>query len=103
MIEGLKVTVLGTELKQLCLQRAAHHSQRAASYENQIKSLEEAKVGNMKYSGGDPVKTLKDKQFEHLAGVAELSFIADHLRLEEWYLLDRQDLAKLGISKSYYE
>lgn len=100
MIEGLKVTVNGAELRELCMKRVVHHRERAKVYESQRVSMEENEIGEMSYSNGDPKKVLKDKWTEHESEAAELEFIAEHLVTNENYLLDREALSKLGIARS---
>ncbi len=102
MIEGLKVTVEGSELGELCESRAVHHESRAETYAKQIVSMNEDKIEGMNYTNGDPVKTLEDRKSHHEGEAAELRFIAGHLVATEQYLLERSDLQKLGICKSRY-
>lgn len=102
MTEGLKVTVKGAELRELCLKRVEHHSQRALVYVDQIASMEANEIEGMNYSGGDPKRQLLERREYHEAEAGELQFIGDHLNLTEDYLLDRSDLQKLGICKGRY-
>lgn len=102
MIEGLKVTVNGAELVLLCKDRALFHLGRAEKYQLQIMSMKQNAIEGMNYTNGDPVKALEDKRFGHEAEASELQFIADHLDICETYLLGRDDLVKLGITKSRY-
>lgn len=102
MIEGLKVTIVGTELRELCTKRAEHHRQRAKVYAGQKASMEENEIGEMTYSNGDPKRVLKDKQTQHESEAGELDFIAAHLVADEQYLLDSSALVKLGIASSRY-
>ena len=102
MIEGLKVTIDGNELRDLCIKRAEHHRQRAKVYAEQKASMEANEVGEMAYSNGDPKRVLKDKQEQHEAEAGELDFIAAHLVTREQYLLDSSALSKLGISRRGY-
>lgn len=102
MIEGIKVTIDGNELKELCESRAAHHRERAATYEQQASNMKEAQIEGMNYTNGNPINTLEDKQHRHANEADELKFIADHVALEETYLLDTNDLNKLGITRSRY-
>jgi hypothetical protein len=97
MIEGLKVTVLGTELRDLAAARATHHAERRSVYAEQVASMEEAKVEGMQYTNGDPVRALKDRMQQHDNEQRELEFIAAHIDLAEHYLLAREDLRRLGI------
>lgn len=102
MIEGLKVTISGTELADLCGQRADHHAERERVYAEQIASMESAKIEGMQYTGGDPVKALADKRAQHASEAAEMRFISEHVEPEESYLLARADLYKLGITASAF-
>ncbi len=47
MIEGLKVTVKGSELRTIAEARAAHHTERAATYAEQIANFKAAAVEGM--------------------------------------------------------
>lgn len=102
MIEGLNVTIVGTELKELCTKRADHHRARAKVYADQQASMEANEIGEMTYSNGDPKRMLKDKTQQHESEAGELDFIAAHLVADEQYLLDSSALVKLGIASSRY-
>lgn len=110
MIEGLKVTVSGTELRDLCLKQAEFHDARRATYSENAKNLadaeqgdEESGLGAIAYTGqADPKKALRDKATQHGNSADELRFIAAHLDLSESYLLDDSALRKLGITKNGY-
>jgi hypothetical protein len=102
MIEGLKVTIVGNELRELCAKRADHHRDRSKVYGEQIAMMEKNEVEGMNYTGGDPKRALADKQTEHESQAGEMDFIAAHLVADEQYLLDSQALVRLGIAKSRY-
>jgi hypothetical protein len=103
MIEGLKVTVPGMELAELCEKRARYHRDRAVVYRNQVQVMQENKIEGMhNTSAGDPAAQLRDKAKTHDGDADEMDFIADHVVLAETYLLGREDLVKLGITKSRY-
>ena len=102
MIEGLKVTVKGDELRTLCLKRASHHQERSAVYSQQVDSMRASNIEGMPHTNGDPVSALNSKKQQHESEAEELIFIADHLKLMEEYLLDSAALQKLGICKSRY-
>lgn len=97
MIEGLNITIKGTELKQLCLKQAEHHRERATIYGEQLASMEKAAIEGMNYSSGDPKRTVKEKQEEHLADAGEMDFIAAHVNEKEEFLLSTGDLKKIGV------
>lgn len=103
MIEGLKVTLTGHKLRELCLARASHHDDRAQVYKNQIASMQSNLVEpaeNM--TNGDPVKALQARQSTHENEASEMRFYADNIALGEEYLLDHSALQKLGIVQSRY-
>lgn len=104
MIEGLKVTIPGAELRQLCEDRAAHHAARVEAYQGQVDSMKSAQVEPMQYSGGDPIKALEDKRDQHQTQGDEMTFIAAHIDTTESYLLDRSDLERIGVVRGsrYY-
>jgi len=102
MIEGIKVTVLGDELRMLCLNRAEHHKQRVQAYTEQVANMESAAVEGMNYTNGNPVQALKDRIKSHAGDADEMEFIASHVKLQEEYLLDSSDLVKLGVARSKY-
>jgi len=101
MIEGLLVTISGSELRALCIKHALHHRERAKIYASQNTSLEENKIeiSDAMAFGSDPKRALKAKREWHESEADELDFIAAHLMHGEQYLLDRDDLAKIGISQ----
>lgn len=102
MVEGLKVTIHGAELRKLCEDRAAHHRDRALVYAGEVERMEASKVEGMQYTSGDPVRALKDKGAMHESSAEEMAFIAEHLDMAEKYLLDMRDLEKLGIVHSRF-
>jgi hypothetical protein len=103
LIEGLKVTVEGKELVELCLSRSEWHAERANLYRNQAASIEANRLEGMhNSSAGNPAEQLKEKAKVHESDSAEMKFIAQHLVPSETYLLCREDLVKLGITKSRY-
>jgi hypothetical protein len=103
MIQGLKVTISGTDVSGLAITRAEFHKARAATYQRQVDSMKSDRAEGTedqeqaKYSNVDPLVQLKDKVTSHLAQESELRFIAKHIDMSERYLLDYQDLQKLGI------
>ena len=67
MIIGLKVTIPGTELKELCIKRGEFHFARSKVYQEQLTNMESNEVESMTYSNGDPKRSLKDKKDQHLS------------------------------------
>jgi hypothetical protein len=101
MIEGLKVTVAATELRELCIKQADFHRRRAAFYEEKEKALEGVPRQQAGYSGQDPLQQMQAKRSEHENAVRELVFIGDHLKDGEEYLLAANDLQRLGIVRRH--
>lgn len=99
MIEGIAVTVTGTELQQLCEERASHHRKRVKIYADQIKGMKRNNIESANLSGGDPIANLESRMDKHVDDAAEMEFTAAHLDLKEKYRLQRDDLARLGICK----
>jgi hypothetical protein len=102
MISGLKVTVSGTELIELCKTRTDEHRERSRAYGKQIEAMKSGRLEGMQYTGGDPIQSLNDRQKKHDADGDEMDFISKHIEPAESYLLDLSDLQKLGICKSRY-
>lgn len=102
MIEGLKVTIAGDELRTLCYERADRCQSQADKADDQAGSIERDALGATGYTNGDPVRALRDLKERYAAEAKELRFIGDHIDIDEEYYLQRADLAYLGIvSRSY--
>ena len=65
MIEGLKLDFSGKELREHLKKKSNHHLERSEFYSKQADSLVAGNAEAMRYSGGDPVKALRDKAAEH--------------------------------------
>jgi hypothetical protein len=102
MIEGLKPTVSGVKLRDICLSRAAHHIDRSKKYDEQLQSMERAEIEGMNYTNGDPKQALRQKRDMHIADSEEMVFLAENLDVSETYILDSDDLSKLGICRRGY-
>lgn len=97
MIQGLKITVLGPELRDLIDKRIAYSQERSEFYADKVKLLEGVEMNAG--SSVDAFHDLTNKRDQHSREAEELAFIADHLDLGETYLLDRSDMQRLGIVK----
>ena len=102
MIEGLKVTVSGVELRKLCNAEVNRQLSRVETYRQQLANFEHAKVEAAQFTGGDPIRALKDKLHDHENSAKEMEFVAEHLVPTETYLLDWAALHKLGIVSKQY-
>lgn len=102
MIEGLKLIVPGSDLIELCKSEAA---KKLASADNIQKILDtvgtEVAAGNVNSN-----TTVNDNGKERMKSMrgeaAELLFHSKYIVADEKYLLERQDLHRLGVVKSAY-
>lgn len=99
MIEGIKITIAGAELKDLCAKQAREHHDKAVHYQENLKTVQEMSDRNSSFNAAEQVER---KISTHSIQAAELQFIADHLDINEIFLLDTNDLVKLGISYRGY-
>jgi len=102
MIEGLQFDIEFDEMEKHLLDKALHHDERRLFYGKQAKMLEDGKAEGMDYTGGDPVKALRDKGVVHQNRSELFQFMADHLIAGETYRLSESDLMTLEfISRRY--
>lgn len=102
MIEGLLFDIEFEEMLEHLRVKALHHEERRLFYEESAERLEEGKVEGMDYSGGDPIKALRDKGQIHQNRSELFMFMADHLIEGETYRLSESDLMTLEfISRRY--
>lgn len=104
VIEGLKVTLPADKLVELCKKQAEYHGIRAQAHAKQIEMLKQndiADTSNSNSSGRSVIENHESRKLGHESEQAELLFIADHLSPAH-YLLDANDLVKLGIRKRAY-
>lgn len=103
MIEGLKVTVKGSELKDLAHKQAIFHSERAEFYKRQVQEYEKfADQDSPSGSRQSPKEAASQKFNEHNIKYDYLMFVSSHLIESEDYLLSESDLVQLGIVKRTY-
>jgi hypothetical protein len=109
MIEGLRVTVPGTEVKALLEERAKYHSQRSSDYRRTwetlsaaMGSLQEEDMPKMSSMNNDPVAQAKAGIERHTAKEKENTFMAKFVKTEEDFLLGTEDLHRLGVIESRY-
>lgn len=102
MIEGLHFDIEFGEMQEHLRERARHHDERRVFYGKQAGTLEEGKAEGMGYTGGDPIKALRDKEVSHTNRSELFQFMADHLVEGETYRLSDSDLMTLEfISRRY--
>ena len=103
MIEGLKVTVNGDELKELALKQAAFHKERIAFYTKQLDAFNAiADQGRQNDSRQSPVDATKQKIKEHTVKADYIHFVSSHLVASEEYLLSESDLIQIGVIRRIY-
>ena len=101
MIEGLKVCLPAKDLRDLCLAAARYHAERATAYRAQVDSLKAAHVEGMDDTNGNPIETLTERMEAHEEAETEMAFLAQYVREGEEYLLDRSEVAELGVAGRY--
>lgn len=105
MIEKLKVTVAGSEVKELAFKRVKRLREKATTTREQAKLLDGAQLQGQ-YTGHsnntNPAKDLEKQANDFDAQADELQFIGDHLVPDETYQLDRDDLRHLGIVRGHW-
>ena len=87
MIDGLKLTLTGDELRRLLAARAATHRGRAEHWRHEIKRTEQT----------EDMPLLPEHMCEHEAEFHQwraevLEFLGDHLEPQETYRLAQKDL-----------
>jgi hypothetical protein len=102
MIEGLKLDISSEELKNHLSKKIAHHKERERFYAEQVASLTKGGVQPTNYSGGDPVRALKEKEERHTSRAELLTFLRDHLIPDQTYRLTEQDLVSIEIVSRFW-
>jgi hypothetical protein len=107
MINGLCVTIPGSEVATKMRERALYHLKRMREYQDTAATLE--KVGLMEKdsqvrssSYNDPLRDARDGITRHERKAREFEYMAQWVDLGETYLLDTNDLTKLGVLSSAY-
>jgi hypothetical protein len=103
MIEGLKLDFSGEELREHLSKKCLHHKERADFYQKQADALVAGNAETMQYTGGDPVKALRDKAITHQQRCDMFKLLHDHTSAGETYRLEDKDLTRLElISQGWY-
>jgi hypothetical protein len=95
MIEGLKLDFSGKELREHLKKKSSHHQERSEFYSRQADALVAGNAEAMQYSGGDPVKALRDKAAEHKRRSEMFTLLQTHITESETYRLEDKDLIRL--------
>lgn len=101
MIEGIKLDFTSDELRSIIADRVIHHAERQEFYESQATSLEGNGCERNDYSGGDPVKGLRDKSKDHKTKAELFRVIGQHIVANEVYRLTESDLVRLELISRY--
>ena len=103
MIEGIKLDFSGKELRQHLMKKATHHGERKSFYTSQADALIRGNAEAMQYTGGDPVKALRDKALQHQQRQEMFLLLHSHTNEQETYRLEDKDLTRLElISAGWY-
>jgi hypothetical protein len=109
VIEGLKLYVLGTEVKALLEKKAGHHRKRASEYQQTYETLvaalgpiTEEDAPKMSSMSRDPRKEQQEGMERHTNNAIEDEFLAAHIVTTQAYLLETNDLHRLGVLNHRY-
>lgn len=113
MIDGLKLKITVSELREHCIQRASYHRKRGDEKERELPNLREA-LGKLKQQGlnpptmsymnkggiheNDPIEDLEREIRDHRNRALVFQFFAGHL-FDDDYTLKEDDLVRLEILK----
>lgn len=100
MIEGLKITIKGIELKEYLLERVEYHNQKLERYREKIEGLEELQEQDA-HTSVDPVRDLRNHMEKHHSKATYFAFLAEHLNVQETYLLAESDMRRIEIYSRY--
>jgi hypothetical protein len=92
MIEGVKFSVSGSEMKAHLESRVRFHRERAEFYEQQKEQFASAPTADM---SNDPVRGLKEAGKRHYERAELFSFYAAHTPVEETFRLSEHELQSL--------
>jgi hypothetical protein len=109
MIEGLKITVPGSEVAALLTKKAEYHRTRAAEYRKTFETLVAVMGGitkedapKMSTSQQDPRENAKSGMERHEKHARENDFMSKYVNTEEMFLLATEDLHRLGVLESRF-
>jgi hypothetical protein len=103
------VTVPGTEVQRLLMERSTYHEQRSAEYRRTFETLSTAMenvdrddMPKLSSLNSDPVSQAQSGMKRHAAKAKENAFMARFVDTSERFLLDINDLARLGVVEDRY-
>ena len=101
MIEGIRIDISSSELKEHLEERAEFHRKKSEWYSTQVTSLREGGVTPAPMSN-DPVASLANSASGHKEKAAYFSFLAQHLIPDELYRLTEDDMGNIELASRYY-
>lgn len=102
MIEGLKFDVTSGELASHLAGRIDHHRERQEFYREKASALASGGAEGQEYTGGDPVRSLRESANKHANRADLFEFLQDHIIPSEKYRLEESDLTQLEILSRYF-
>ena len=96
MIEGLKITIRGSEVVEIARAEAARLTKKAERYEANADLLRDDAMNN------SSAESMRGKAKTDRREADELLFIAAHIDVSENYQLLLSDLCKLGVVERGY-
>lgn len=102
MIEGLKIEIGASELRDHLIKRATYHKDKREFYTKQALSLREGGIQNEVANSNNPVQSLEQSAKSHGEREAFFRFLGDHIVLSEDYRLSEQDLTRIEIVSRYF-
>ena len=102
MIEGLKVTVSGAEMRDHLLKRSNYHRDKGLAYAGDVERLEARGEEDDESRSVDPIRQLRERRDDHHDKSAYFLFLAEHVNLGESYLLGQQDLIMIEFIKRWF-
>lgn len=108
MIEGLKVTVPGTEVQRLLNKQVEHYREKSERYRKTWEALS-ASIGTLAVEEVPKFSSSRDPRDDAKAGMErnegkaqESEFLAKWVNTSETFLLDKDDLYRLGVIETRY-
>jgi len=95
VINGLHFDITSQELAEHLQIRLLHHQERSAFYRQQAATLESGGAEAAKYTNGDPVRSLRTKEDEHIRKSQLFDFMVRHVVKNETYRLSESDLISI--------
>lgn len=110
MIEGLKITVPGTEVQRLLSERANYYRSKAERYRKTWEALQatmgaldvEEEAPKLSSMNRDPREEAKNGMERNEGKAQESEFLAKWIDTSAVFLLDKDDLYRLGVVESRY-